>query len=274
METDGIEEAIEGQLRVLVTAASQLGQRAAASLQEQKRKAQALDEQEAKELQSRITAEQRMAQLELTRTGRDDWWEQATPEDIAYTYQVAVAWKDHDPEAARAEHRMREQLLTRYGIDVDNTNADPAAVQQAIRAAQSTRADVLTPEEAQRLAKGETVRDRAEARVLVNAEAGQERDGANRARSDSNAIQYDPDKVRQLKNAAYAYDSPERREAAAAHLMDQGIDPHVVDGRMRADLSQAKPATEAVTAQPGRSPKARKGRSGAALTRDRDGLSR
>ena len=65
-ETDGIEEAFEGQLRVLVTAAGQVGERLARAREEALRNAQARSEQEHRELQSRIEAERR-----AEREGRD-----------------------------------------------------------------------------------------------------------------------------------------------------------------------------------------------------------
>ena len=56
-ESDGIEEAFEGHIRVLVTAAGQVGERVARARAEALRRAQARSEQEARELRSRIEAE-------------------------------------------------------------------------------------------------------------------------------------------------------------------------------------------------------------------------
>ena len=69
------------------------------------------------------------------------------------------------------------------------------------------------------------------------------------------------------------YDSAERREGTARDLESQGIDPAVVKTRMRADISQGKPATEAVTSKP-RSAKARKTRGSAGIGAERQGLTR
>jgi hypothetical protein len=59
------------------------------------------------------------------------------------------------------------------------------------------------------------------------------------------------------------YDSAERRAVFADHLERQGIDLDVVAARVRADVSQAKPATEATRATRSGTSKARRARSGA-----------
>ena len=132
-ETDGIEEAFEGQLRVLVTAAGQVGERLARAREEALRAAQARSEQEHRELQSRIEAERRAARVEMANVHRSDWWDRATPEQIGRTYQVARAWSQEDPEAVRAEQRVRDEVRARYGIEVNDAGADPEAVRQRIR---------------------------------------------------------------------------------------------------------------------------------------------
>lgn len=61
-ESDGIEEAFEGQMRLLVTAAAQAGDRLARMREDALRRAQATSEREARELQSRLAGEQRAYQ--------------------------------------------------------------------------------------------------------------------------------------------------------------------------------------------------------------------
>ena len=58
------------------------------------------------------------------------------------------------------------------------------------------------------------------------------------------------------------YDSADRRRATAANLEGKGIDAETVATRMRADVSQGRPATEAIAGAAGkRVPKARVNRS-------------
>lgn len=126
-ETDGIEEAIEGQMRLLVTAAAQAGDRLARMREDALRRAQATSEREARELQSRFAAEQRTVRADLSAVQRSDWWEKATPERIAQAYESAVAWREEEPEAARAEGRIVDELRTRHGITPDQLRAQVAA---------------------------------------------------------------------------------------------------------------------------------------------------
>ncbi|HIZ34385.1 MAG TPA: hypothetical protein H9815_01300 [Candidatus Ruania gallistercoris] len=273
VDSDGIEEAIEGQLRVLVTAAGQVGERLARLREDSLRRAQARSEQEARELQSRIEAEKRAARVDLANTHRADWWERATPEEIARTYQTTRAWLHEEPEAARAEGRMGDELRSRYGIDVNDTGADPEAVRQLVRleleraerdlanaeaeghrgAAEDSEAQRLLAQANQEEARAEAARDAAEhepdpdERVRAAAEAEQREAAAESSRGES----------------ALVYDSAERRDGMARDLEGKGIGHEVVATRMRADVSQAQPATEAVSGKATRA-KARKGRGRAA----------
>lgn len=126
-DTDGIEEAIEGQMRLLVTAAAQAGDRLARMREDALRRAQATSEREARELESRLAAEQRAVRADLAGVQRADWWEKANPEQIAQAYESAVAWRDEDPEAARAEARIVDELRTRHGFTPDQLRAQVAA---------------------------------------------------------------------------------------------------------------------------------------------------
>lgn len=251
-ETDGIEEAFEGQIRVLVTAAGQVGERIARAREEALRNAQAHSEQEARELRSRLEAEHRAARAELGNVYRAEWWDRATPAQIGHTYQVARAWSQEDPEAVRAEQRMRDELRTRYGVDVDNNNADPAAVRAAVERAEQERGQAdaernraaAESAEAQRLLQEA---DREERRAVeARAAAVHEPDPDERARAAAEAEQREAAADRAREDGRTMYDSTERRDVTARSLEAKGIDRQVVATRMRADVSQAKPATEAV----------------------------
>lgn len=279
-ETDGIEEAIEGQIRVAVTAAAQTGERLARSREDARRRAAQRSEQEARELRTRIDAEQRAARAELGNVYRSDWWERADAEQVGHAYQTARAWSADDPEAVRAEQRMRDELRTRYGVDVDNTQADPAAVRAAVDRAQNDRT-TATAEQAT------STTEAAEAAQLARL-ADQQDERAEQARQ---AAEFEPDpeerdraavEVEQREavadqardDAGAMYDTAERRADTAADLESKGIDHEVVATRMRADVSQARPATEAVKSTGrSRSPKARETR-GRAAQIQRSGLDR
>lgn len=255
-ESDGIEEAFEGQLRVLVTAAGQIGERIARAREDAQRRAQAASEQEARELASRLAAEQRAARAELGNVYRSQWWDNATAEQIGHTFQVARAWSQEDPEAVRAEARMRDELRTRYGVDVDATNADPAAVRAAVAHAAPERDDADAERNRAQAENAEAVRlmqqaDRDDARAEQAREAAEhEPDPEERVRAAAEAEQRETSAAGTREDGRTLYDSAERRSATASELEAKGIDREVVEARMHADVSQAKPAAEAVKDAP------------------------
>lgn len=255
-ETDGIEEAFEGQLRVLVTTAAQIGERIARAREDAQRRALATSEQEARELASRLAAEQRAARLELGNVYRSDWWDRATAEQIGHAYQVARAWSHEDPEAVRAEGRIRDELRTRYGVDVDQTYADPAAVRVAIARAEHDRAHGDAERTRAAAENAEAFRlmqqaDREDQRVeQARAAAEHEPDPDERARAVVEAEQRETTAAGAREDGRALYDSAERRSTTASKLEAMGIDREVVATRMHADVSQAKPAAEAVKGGP------------------------
>jgi len=264
-ETDGIEEAFECQMRVLITAAGQAGERIARAREESLRRSQAASEQEARELTSRLTAEQRAARAELAGVHRAEWWDRATPEEVGRTYQVARAWSREDPEAARAVDRMRDELRSRYDVDVERSGADPVIVQAAMQSAERDRAQGdaersrAAAEKAEALSLLEQAAQEEERAERARTAAEHEADPADRARAVAEAEQREAIVAGAQADNQTLYDSAERRSATASDLEARGIGGDVIATRVRADVSQAKPATEAIRAgDGGRARKARK----------------
>lgn len=265
-ESDGIEEAFDGQLRIAVTAAGRIGEALARAREDAARRAQAQSEQEARELSSRFEAEKRAARVELGSVHRSDWWDRATPEQIGGALTTARAWGSEDPEAVRAEGRIRDELRTRYGVDVNNTGADPAAVQAAVEAEQLRR---QSDTERQRSAT-----EQAEA-VALSRQADEADRAAEAARTSADVAPDEGEReqaqvqAEREQNRAHAtrekaeplYDSAERRERDADKLEQRGVGKEAVSAKMAADVSQSKPATAAVKAQQTQSAKARPNRS-------------
>lgn len=277
-ETDGIEEAFDGELRVLVTAAGQIAERVARAREDASRRAQMVSEQAARELKARFEAERKTVHLEVSRVHRPEWWDRATPEQMAHTYQVARAWTNDDPEAARAKQTMRNEFRSRYDLDVEKTDADPAAVNAAVQKAERDRADAdaewhreaTEAAEAQLLLNQADQEDRRadEARLAAEHEPDPETRGQRLAEGEAAGDRSTP--IREDSRAAY--DTAGRRDETARDLESRGIDGQTVATRMRADVSQAKPATEATKAASPRAPKARKGRSSRDAQVQRPGL--
>lgn len=269
-ESDGIEEAIEGQVRMLTTAAAQAGERIARMREQQRREAQASSEREARDLSARLDAERQTARTSLAGVHRTDWWDDAQPEQIARAYETAVAWSHKDPEAARAEQRITDELHTRYGATPDEFRGRAARAEsrQSYREADQERVEERddSAEAARLMGRAGREEDRAQDEPAETpeseavAESEHHRDVAEETRGDAHA----------------AYDSAERRSQTAAALDAQGHDRETIATRMQADVSQGKPATYAPEGAGGsRAAKARK-TSGRAATaeRSRQGLSR
>jgi hypothetical protein len=97
------------------------------------------------------------------------------------------------------------------------------------------------------------------------ATAEHEPDPTERERAQEEATQREHTAAAAREDGAALYDSAERRASTAGDLESKGIDQETVATRMRADVSQAKPAAEAVNgATRGKAAKARKNRSRAA----------
>lgn len=278
-ETDGLEEAIEGQIRVVLTAAIQSAERVAQAREQALERARRTNERELAEVQSRFDAERRTARAELANVYRPEWWDGATPQRLGDTYALATAWAGEDAEAQRAKDAMRAELRSRYGVDPAELPRDAAALRGAVESAERDR--VATDAEWRRVRE-----ESAEALLLTqNADAAER--AAEQARA---AAEFEPDPSDQVDaeheakrledravhlrdGAAERYDSAERREATARELEAAGLDREAVATRMRADVSQAEPATQATRSTPGRASKPRRGR-GFGSSRQNAGLTR
>lgn len=281
MESDGVEESFEGLVRVAVTAGARFGENMARMREQMARETEARSLQESRELQARTTAERKAAVSELGNIQRGEWWDKARPEDIGRTYATAKAWEGQEPEAASARLRMESELRTRYGVEVENIDADPAQVQAHLARMEAERIEGLAAEERRKESQ-----EREEAAALMHEgdrldveeaelEAFQadltarleeaslpENPWESELRSTQD-LDFEEYELSKRANAARdesgkSYDSAERRSETAASLEGQGFAERSVEARKIADVSQGKPATEAV--KNSRAVKARKGR--------------
>ncbi len=132
-ESDGVDGAVEGVLRVGLTAAGRVAEVIARAREQAAREARAVSEHEARELAERLTAERSAARAQLAPVHRGDWWDHAQPAAVATAWETARAWQQVDPDAARAADRIRDEVRTRYGVDVDAPGGDPTAVHDALQ---------------------------------------------------------------------------------------------------------------------------------------------
>lgn len=254
-ESDGMDEALEGQLRVAVTVAARAGERLARMREQSRREAQHRSEEETRRLQSRLAAERQAAMASYGQVEREEWWRQATPEQITRAYTDAVAWAGEEPQAAAAQRRIHEELRTRYGVEVGQ-GGDPARVEEAMRRHQqeADRAHHARDdhEAAQRRDRAEALgwmaqanRDEAAA-TQARAAAEHETEPAERAAAMAEVVEQEARAEHAQHRGQVAYDSAERREGMANDLHARGIGSEQVATRLRADVSQAKHPKHAV----------------------------
>jgi hypothetical protein len=294
-ESDEVVEEGAGQLRIALAAAAQMAEKFARLREDLARQQQARTEQQNRELRVRFDGERDAARASVAPTARDGWWETATVNDVADAYETAHAWEPVDPDLATSAEHMREELRDRYGIDVDNLDADPAAMehteQEPAQAAQ---------------ARGESAEDLLAGIAFMDAADRADRDGERRDREqdtrDAALGDVDPgvptagllpDHERAAATVdgpgdgspehaeasanrdagEVGYDSADRRNEFAADMERDGLDPEFIRGRLAADRNQVTHPRDALTSHPAKA----KGRSltpTSSLQRERGGLSR
>lgn len=303
-ESDGIEEAIEGMTRVGLTVAGRLGEQLARTREQELRRAQAAEEQQARELQARYDAERAAARAQLAPVMDNRWWDTASGRDIERVHETATAWKDQDPAARDAAEAIRDQVQRRYGLDVDNLGADEASVAAAMAKAERDRDQAQSErtagrdenaQAAQLLAEADREdRERANAVEAPSKEeldealawlhgtkpieahnwdqrhkfadsVAEEKDMERKLISDWTAARDRPRTEYLHHEAGVKYDSAERRQTLAASL-DGVTDREAVQARLSADQDQGTPPSAAVAKGP-KPPKARKARGTNGLTR-------
>lgn len=227
-ESDGMNDAVEGQLRIAVTLAARAAEMLGQIVAERAREAAAASEAEGRRLSARLDAERAAARASVEGVGGEQWWARAQPEQIAAAWQTTQTWKDVDPDLARKGQEIAGQLQARYGIDVEQVRPDPQALREAMAAREAA---AQQDPGAQRTKAG---REGLEATLLV-AEA----DAADRGRSSEQVPSAEA-------GGELAYDSDARREAKETRL-SKVADPETVRAVMLADLAQGRPASEAVT---------------------------
>lgn len=279
-ESDGVGEAFDGQMRVALTVATQMAERFARLREELARNAQARTEQQTKELQARFDAERNAARASLAPVQIQEWWNTAGVDDIATAYETADAWRTVDPDIAHTSDHMRQELADRYGIDVNNLDADPAAVREALSRAQQERGIAAE-------SRGQSGKDYAEAASLLAVADQFDRRAEERDREDERTEHANEDPNAGLSreeltgkadvardDAAYAYDSAERRGSFAADMEKSGVDSQLQKVRLVADRENATHPDAAVATRPGKQAKARNRTQASGLQRERGGLSR
>ncbi|WP_454700007.1 hypothetical protein [Arthrobacter humicola] len=139
-ESDGMDDVLDGGLRQSLMIASRIAETLARRRQESQRQQEHQDAQTAHEAQARLAAERSAAHAALAPVGKDQWWYEAQPRDIATAHAVAEGWKAHDPAALAASEKIRQEVLARYGIDTHDVGPDAAYLESGIQAITTEKA--------------------------------------------------------------------------------------------------------------------------------------
>jgi hypothetical protein len=132
-ESDGMDDVVDGGLRQSLMIASRIAETLARSRQESQRQQEHQDAQVAHEAQARLAAERSAAHAALAPVEKDRWWDKAQPSDIATAHAIAEGWKNHDPAALAASEKIRQEVLTRYGIDTRDVGTDTVYLESGIQ---------------------------------------------------------------------------------------------------------------------------------------------
>jgi len=277
-DTDGVGEAFDDQLRIALTIASQFGERIARLREQLSRQREAAATQQTRELEARFEAERGAVRASLAPVQQPEWWDQATPEDIAGAHETATAWRDYDDVANSAKTRIRDEVRERYGIDVDAPGADPVAVAAALQDAERDRDQARAQRErageertASQLLLADVNRRDAQANELDQDNTEADRTNDSESQRQAEHLHREAEVNRDM--SGLDYDSSERRQQFASSLEGKA-DQKTIDARLLADGDQAKHPREAVRSQPGRAPKARRAGTSTVQQRERGGLSR
>lgn len=288
-ETDGVGETFDDSLRIALTIASQFGERIARLREQLARQREASATQEARELEARFEAERGAARASLAPVAQPEWWNQASPEDIAGVHETATAWRDFDDVAHDAGDTIKHEVQERYGIGIgiDAPGADPAAVAAALRDAERDRADTVTERQragedliASQLLFANADRHEREAQEAADRD-GDTDDLEGLGSADLNTrdeerkqAAEDADEARVERGSGdLEYDSSERRGRFAASL-EGTADQNTINARILADGENAKHPREAVLSQSGKIAKPRRSRKSGVQQRSRGELSR
>lgn len=266
-DSDGIEESVTGLARVAITAAAQLAEQVKRMIETQMRRIEAGARQDAAAAGARLEFERTAAVSQVSKVHSPEWWNKADANELGQTYATAKAWEEFSPEAKSAQERMQSELKDRYGIDVDSLNADPIRVQEQLARMEAERAAAEAAQ--QRIAetndRTDAIVTMAEANRLeqaaaeVAAQAKNEANPEERAALESESAGLSERSETERSESDRSYDSAERRGSRAAALEHHGVSEDTAATRMRADVSQGRPARDAVVT--GKAAKARKGRS-------------
>jgi hypothetical protein len=267
-ESDGVGEVVEDHFRTMMLIAVRVAQHRTQARAEAMRQAAAESTAAAAREQARQQAQMRAASQSMERVNSSVWWDHADAQDIGEAWSTAQQYRGETPWAERAHHQMADEIKDRYGLDVHDVDVSSFGQQTGLPERTAIRDEELRAYDRQ------LVQLRAEYTSVLDgpsAERAQARisgiDEARDAIREELAIHPDPaldptgsrqalEERRELAQTVTitggsdeaGYDTPLRRQKLVDELQELTADRDVVDAVALADVTQAKPATGAVSA--------------------------
>lgn len=133
---DGVEDQIGEDLRLTLLVATQGAQRMMQVWNDRSREREQMEREQAQRFQAELEAHKAMAQAATRDAGSEQWWQRASPAQIAAAYAAAQVWESRDPQLASTAEQLREGLADRYGI----ADPDQMSVQDLVHASKDNRA--------------------------------------------------------------------------------------------------------------------------------------
>lgn len=271
-ENDGIEDVLHQQLQVAMTAAGRVAEALARVREQQMKRTAAESEARGRDLAARFEGHRDAARTFYRAVDNPQFWtHEPSPTEIGQVYQVAAAWKDYDPEAARVEQKIVDEVQERYGVDV--RSAAPAELGERL----STAADELAHQADVDLVDGAALLAAADRADQLAAEAHEDEREASTPEEEHDAAkdveQHEREAADLEHRSEIAYDTAERRAATAEELSRNVGSSEGVEAKMLADVSQGAPARQATHGEQARV-KARPTRGKGQAKQQQRGLSR
>ncbi len=259
LDADGVTEEAQGNLRMTLMTAAQLARTASTARRTMLEQATRRDLDEARQLRARLDADLATARAELAPVHEASWWQTAEPGQIGRVYETAVTWRGEDEVARAAESRIRQELRDRFGIEVNESGADPAVVREELSRRTAARQESEADRQHGRNDRGYAAGLALEADALeLHADAADSHE-LSELRDEAAAI---------AEDAELVWDSAIRREQHAEQI-SQGGDPAAAAAWKQADADQARNPREAIRGGRSTAPRARtKARGGRVVERD------
>jgi hypothetical protein len=124
VESDGIEDAVAGAVRVAVMAAAwRVEQSARRRQQEQMEAARgSVGEQRAARVAQQVDRDAARGELMFS-VDQPGWWDTATPEQVGRAWETAQLWRGEHPDVERQARLIEREVRDRWGIDPEQAAA-------------------------------------------------------------------------------------------------------------------------------------------------------